>query len=109
MESFNFEYPLDMGNPETLIDYNINLFSIAGILMAILLIPLLILLGFGFFRKAMQSSGNIRNKFLLLSAGSISFCLFGLLEGFTAPGITIIFVRLGYLSSFWLFYFGLIR
>ena len=109
MDSFSFEYPLDMDNPETLIDYNINLFSIAGILMAILLIPLLILLGFGFFRKAMQSSGNIRNKFLLLSAGSISFCLFGLLEGLTAPGIAIIFVRLGYLSSFWLFYLGLIR
>ncbi|MHA1726767.1 MAG: hypothetical protein ACTSXH_18330 [Promethearchaeota archaeon] len=109
LESFNFIYPENTESPEILIDYNINLFSVAGILMAILLFSLLFFLGFGFLRRAVQTSGIMRKKFLLLSLGSFSFCIFGLFEGVTVPGIAIIFIRIGYLSSFWLFYFGLIR
>ncbi len=109
LDSFNFVYPVNMESPEVLIDYNINLYSVAGILMAILLFSLVFFLGIGFLRKAWQSSGTMRKKFLLLSLGSFSFCIFGLFEGVTVPGIAIVFIRIGYLSSFWLFYFGLIR
>jgi hypothetical protein len=90
-----------------LIDYNLNLISLAGIMMAVFLLSVLILIGIGFLIKAFQSTGIIRKKFILISLGSISFCVFGLMEGLIAPGPLIILIRAGYLTSFWLFYFGL--
>jgi len=107
MGTFNFVPPLVSG--ESLIDYNINLFEPAGIIMAILLLAVLIVLGFGFLIKSFQSSGVLRKKFLFLSLGAICFCIFGLLEGLTAPGdiLMVIIVRIGYLISFWLMYYGL--
>ncbi|TKJ25353.1 MAG: hypothetical protein CEE42_07735 [Promethearchaeota archaeon Loki_b31] len=103
--TFNFVDPVNPG--ETLIDYNVNMFTPAGIIMAVLLLTVLIILGFGFLIKSIKSSGVLRKRFFLLSMGSICFCIFGLLEGLTAPGLMVIFVRIGYLTSFWLMYFGL--
>ena len=105
MGTFNFIPPLVLG--ESLIDYNVNMFAPAGIIMAILLLAVLAILGFGFLIKSIQSSGVLRKKFFFLSMGSICFCIFGLLEGLTAPGVMVIFVRIGYLISFWLMYYGL--
>ncbi len=105
--SFNFD-PLPPTPPsKNLIDYNVNLMTLAGILMGIMLITVLIFLGLGFLYKGFQSSGVIRKNFFFLSIGSICFCIFGLLEGLTVPGIMVILVRIGYLSSFWFMYFGL--
>jgi len=105
--SFNFN-PIPPTPPtENLIDYNVNLMTLAGILMGAMLITVLIFLGIGFLYKSFQSSGVIRKNFLLLSIGSICFCIFGLLEGLTVPGIMVIIVRIGYLCSFWFMYFGL--
>jgi hypothetical protein len=103
--AFNFDYPVIPG--ELLIDYNVIIISIAGILMAIFLLSVIILLGFGFLIKAFQSTGVLKKKFILLSLGAIFFCVFGLLEGLTAPGLMVIFVRIGYLISFWFMYYGL--
>lgn len=105
MGTFNFVEPEVDG--ETLIDYNVNMFTPAGIIMAVLLLTVLIVLGFGFLIKSIKSSGDLKKSFFLLSMGSICFCIFGLLEGLTAPGLMVIFVRIGYLSSFWLMYYGL--
>ncbi len=105
--SFNFVPAIPIPPPINLIDYNVSLLSLAGILMGGLLLLVLVFLGLGFLYKALQSSGVIRKNFLLLSAGSISFCIFGLLEGLIAPGPLVIFIRLGYGSSFILMYFGL--
>ncbi|MHA1479569.1 MAG: hypothetical protein ACTSPU_15350 [Promethearchaeota archaeon] len=107
MGTFNFVPPLVPG--EALIDYNVIILTPAGIIMAILLLAVLIVLGFGFLIKSFQSSGVLRKKFLFLSLGAISFCIFGLLEGLTAPGdiVMVIIVRTGYLISFWLMYYGL--
>jgi hypothetical protein len=105
--SFNYIPAIPIPPPSNLIDYNVNLLTLAGILMGGLLLPVLVFLGLGFLIKAFQSSGEIRKKFLLLSMGSICFCIFGLLEGLTAPGFLVILVRLGYVSSFILMYFGL--
>jgi len=105
MGTFNFVDPPVLG--ELLIDYNVNMFTPAGIIMAILLLAVLIILGFGFLIKSIQSTGVLRKKFLFLSLGAISFCIFGLLEGLTEPGFMVIFVRIGYLISFWLMYYGL--
>lgn len=107
VNSFKFNPPLGVPPSINLIDYNVNLLSLAGILMGGLLLMVLIFLGLGFLYKASQSSGVIRRNFILLSVGSISFCIFGLLEGLIAPGPLVIFVRLGYVSSFILMYFGL--
>jgi len=104
MTTFKFVLP-PVG--EALIDYNVNMFTPAGIIMAILLLAVLIILGFGFLIKSIQSTGVLRKKFLFLSLGAISFCIFGLLEGLTEPGFMVIFVRIGYLISFWLMYYGL--
>jgi hypothetical protein len=105
MGTFNFVPPPVLG--ESLIDYNVNMFTPAGIIMAILLLLVLVILGFGFLIKSIQSTGVLRKKFFFLSMGSICFCVFGLLEGLTAPGVMVIFVRIGYLISFWLMYYGL--
>lgn len=105
MSTFNFVDPPVLG--ASLIDYNVDLFTPAGIIMAILLLTVLIILGFGFLIKSFQSSGVLRKKFLFLSLGAICFCIFGLLEGLTEPGLMVIFVRMGYLVSFWLMYYGL--
>lgn len=107
INSFNFIPSIPNPPIVNLIDYNVNLLTLAGILMGGLLLPVLVFLGFGFLYKAFQSTGVIRRNFLLLSLGSIFFCIFGLLEGLTAPGILVIFVRLGYVCSFILMYFGL--
>lgn len=106
INSFKFIPPIP-DIPDNLIDYNVNLLSLAGMLMGGLLLLVLVFLGLGFLYKGLQSSGVIRRNFILLSAGSISFCIFGLLEGLIAPGPLVIFVRLGYVSSFILMYYGL--
>lgn len=105
--SFNFLPPPFTPPPINLIDYNVNLNTLAGLLMGGLLLAVIIFLGIGFLYKAFQSSGVIRKKFLYLSVGSLFFCIFGLLEGLTAPGVLGIIVRIGYLTSFWLMYLGL--
>ena len=107
MGTFNFVDPVNPG--ETLIDYNVNMGTPAGIIMAILLLTVLIVLGFGFLIKSIKSGGDLKKRFFLLSMGSICFCIFGLLEGLVVPGLIlmVIFVRIGYLTSFWLMYYGL--
>ena len=103
--AFKFGDPPSPG--QLLINYSVQTFSIAGILMAIFLLTIIVLLGVGFLVKSFQSSGILRTKFFLLSMGSIFFCVFGLIEGLFEPDIWVIFVRIGYLSSFWLMYYGL--
>ncbi len=105
LDTFNFVIPVPPG--ETLIDYNVKIFTPAGIIMAILLLTVLIILGFGFLIKSFQSTGVLRKKFFFLSIGFIGFCIFGLLEGLAELGVMLIFIRTGYLISFWLIYYGL--
>ena len=106
LNAFYFDEPTTTP-PERLIDYNVNLDTMAGMLVGSLLLSVLIFLGIGFLYKAFQSTGEIKRKFYLLSLGSLCFCIFGLLEGLTAPGFMVIIVRIGYLSSFWFMYVGL--
>ncbi|MFX0046536.1 MAG: hypothetical protein ACFE8G_00050 [Candidatus Hermodarchaeota archaeon] len=107
MGTFNFVPPPPSLIGQLLIDYNVNMFTPAGIIMALMLLLILAILGFGFLIKSFQSTGVLRKKFFYLSMGSICFCIFGLLEGLTAPGVMVIIVRIGYLISFWLMYYGL--
>jgi len=103
--AFNFNPPSVSG--DGLIDYNLNILSLAGIIMGLFLILIIIILGFGFLIKSFQSTGVLKKKYFFLSMGALCFCIFGLLEGLVVPGFTVIFVRIGYLSSFWFMYYGL--
>ena len=103
--AFDFNPPTTSG--EALIDYNVNTFSFAGILMAIFLLSVTIILGLGFLIKSLKSTGVLRKKLFLISIGAFSFCIFGLIEGLTAPDIYVVIIRIGYIASFWLLYFGL--
>jgi len=103
--SFNFVYPKKSG--EMLIDYNLNLMSLAGIFMIISIISLIVFLGIGFLIKSIQSTGDIRKKFLLLSLGVFLYSIFGLFESLTEPGFALIIIRIGYLSGPLFMYFGL--
>jgi len=107
LASFNFIPPPPAIPSGNLIDYNVNLLTLGGLLMGGLLLAVIIFLGIGFLYKGFQSTGVIRKNFLYLSVGSLCFCIFGLLEGLTVPGFLVIIVRIGYLSSFWLMYLGL--
>ena len=74
--SFNFVYPKKSG--ELLIDYNLKLMSPAGVLMIISILSLSVFLGIGFLIKSIQSTGERRKKFLLLSLGVFIYSIFGL-------------------------------
>ena len=90
-----------------LIDYNINLISPAGIFLAAMLLPVVISFGVGLLIKAFKTSGTIKKKFILLAMGAFTYGIAGVFEGFTQPGVGVILVRILYLSSFWLMYYGL--
>ena len=103
--SFGFTEPTISG--DYLIDYNIELISIAGLLMAGQLIPLVAILGIDVLIQSRKSSGVIKKKLRFLAIGVFCYGIFGILEGLTIPGGLLIFVRIGYISSFIFMYLGL--
>ena len=105
MNSFNFVYPKRSG--EALIDYNIVLLSPAGFLMIIFIVSVIVFLGIGFLIKALQATGNVRKKLLLVSLGIFLYAIFGLFESLTEPGFALIFIRIGYISGPLFMYVGL--
>ncbi len=105
MNSFNFVYPKRSG--DALIDYNLVLLSPAGFLMIIFIISLIVFLGIGFLIKALQATGNVRKKLLLVSLGIFLYAIFGLFESLTEPGFALIFIRIGYISGPLFMYVGL--
>ena len=103
--SFYWDVPDKPG--EELIDYNSELLSAAGIILAILFIPTLLYGAFLFIKKGLQSSGIIRKKFFILAGAAIAICLGGIGEGLTVPGGLLILVRISYIAAFPLLYIGL--
>lgn len=101
--SFNFEIPPG----RELIDSSFVLGSPTFILIAIFLMSALFFNGIGFLIKAIQSTGNLRKKFAFLSTGFIIFVLCGALDSLITPGIWLIVIRFGMISSTWLMYLGL--
>ncbi len=99
-----------MESPETpgegLIDYNSSLESAAGLILALLFIPILLYLALLFFKKGMKASGVIKRKLLLLAGACILFCIGGIGEGLTIPGGLLILVRIAYIGSFVLLFYG---
>ncbi len=104
LNSFIFEYPAISG--ENLIQTNFIRFGIPFILNYFFIISGLIFLGFGYLIKGISSKGIIRKKFFLLSVGYFLFIGFPILAIFVQSFYTY-FVRLGMVSGFFFFYFGL--
>jgi hypothetical protein len=92
---------------DDLINDNLVFESIAGIAALIFLVSLLIFLGIGFLNKGIKSSGTLRTKFLLISAGAFIYIIGAVLDGLFSPGIILIFIRSAMVLSAWFFYFGL--
>jgi hypothetical protein len=104
MNSTSYVYPANPG--ENLIDAQLVLRSPAGILSVIFILTAVIILGFGFLIKGINTTGIIRKKFLYLSAGFLIWALTAAFEGLTAPGIFLFICRFIMISSFVFLYFG---
>ncbi len=101
--SFEFQYPSIDG--EDLVDSYLVFNSTAGFIYLINYLFVLIQWGIGFLIKSIQSEGIIRKKFLILSIGIFILLSFAFLDGLF--NFIIIFARIGVISSFIVFYFGL--
>ena len=104
MNSSVFFYPKTPG--EELISINFVYSSPLGIIFIILsLLNLLLLPGFIF--KSFQSTGLVRKNFLILSIAYFLVFICSILEVSSPPGIILVFVRIGVVSSLWIFYLAL--
>ncbi|MHA2397287.1 MAG: hypothetical protein ACXADU_00160 [Promethearchaeota archaeon] len=104
--SFNFIDPPTPG--EELIDVIIVTTSPAGLVHYTLIILALIFCAFGYLYKAVRSKDIIRKKFLSLSIGYFMFVgipIFAAVIGMVEPYTYI--ARLGMITAFLFFYFGL--
>ncbi|MFX0075160.1 MAG: hypothetical protein ACFE96_06945 [Candidatus Hermodarchaeota archaeon] len=103
-DALTFTYPTNPG--EDLINDSLIFESIVGILALIFLVSILILDGFGFLRKGIQSTGIIRRKFYYLSIGAFLYIIGGVLDGLFDPGLILIVIRSAMIVSALLFYLG---
>jgi len=98
-------------NPESpgdsLIDFQSNFLSLAGILLLIMALSYLIFIGTGLLFKSFSSEGILRKKIRTFAIGQYLLNIFSMIEGWTTPGMTIILIRAGLLFSFWLLYLAL--
>jgi len=99
-----YTYPAIPG--EDLINDSLNFDSMVSILALIFLLSILVLDGFGFLRKGIQGTGDIRRRFYYLSLGAFLYIAGGILDGLFDPGISLIFIRSAMIISALLFYLG---
>jgi len=101
-----FIYPEIPPNGTGLLNTSIQPRSLVFILMITFLVSGLIFNGFGFLRKAIQSTGELRRKFFYLSIGWILFIICGALDALMDPGIATFFIRIGMICSIIFMYLG---
>ena len=104
--SLIFRYPDPLPNGTALLNTSVVPSSLVFILMITFLVSGLIFNGFGFLRKALKASGEIKQKFYFLSFGWILFILSGALDALTDPGIITFFIRIGAIISIIFMYLG---
>jgi hypothetical protein len=83
--------------------------TLGNLLLYIFMIAGIILCGFGYLYKGIQSKGVIQKKYYLLSIGFFMFSTFPLIFNILFPGdyTFIIVIRAGMIGSFIFFYYGL--
>ncbi|MHA1150082.1 MAG: hypothetical protein ACTSR8_17755 [Promethearchaeota archaeon] len=105
MESFTFVEPEQPGTE--LIDSSHNMGYPTFYLIIIFLVSAAIFDGVGFLLKASKTSGVVRKKFLYLGLGFLVFVVCAAFDSLASPGIGLVFVRLGVITSIILLYNGL--
>lgn len=103
--ALSYTYPVIPG--EDLINDSLIFESIVSMLALLFLVSILILDGFGFLRKGIQATGDIRRRFYFLSLGAFLYIAGGILDGLFEPNISLIFIRAGMIASAILFYLGI--
>ena len=103
--SFNFGYPKNPG--EELIDYNVNMFSLAGICIIIYQLSILLIIFLGFLPKSLKAKLIIRRKFFTIIIGMLTIIISGLFESWMILGMVIIIIRACYILGFYIWYLGL--
>ena len=98
-------------NPnESLLNMRINIEEMLGIILIVVLIICLALMfiinGIGFMQKAGESSGVIKNKFILISLGWILFIVFGVIDSIIDLGDLISIPRMLIIISAGCLYLG---
>ncbi|MFX0071592.1 MAG: hypothetical protein ACFFAO_10925 [Candidatus Hermodarchaeota archaeon] len=76
------------------------------ILIVIFLVSVFVFNGIGFLLKAFKTTGEIRKKYLYLGLGFIIFTISGVFDSLVAPGIGLLFARMGMLVYIILVYMG---
>ncbi|MHA1292273.1 MAG: hypothetical protein ACTSQJ_06345 [Promethearchaeota archaeon] len=90
-----------------LIDSQFVYFSPAFILIAIFLISIILFNGIGTLSKALQSTGDIRKKFLYLSFAFNLFVLVAVFDAFIEAGGILYIARFGMILCAWSMYMAL--
>ncbi len=104
VDSFKISYTtLDGGIIHSSLVYGTIIF----VVLSFIFISAFILFGIGFFVIGIQTTGILRKKFIILSYAFIAFLTLGAIDILTAPGIYVIFLRIGELSCAIVFYFGI--
>ncbi len=103
--SFTFTIPAEAGTG--LIDSSFNRSSPTFLLIAAFLVSVIVFNGLGFLSKALKSIGIVKKKFYSLSIGFIIFSICGAFDSLVSPGIGLVIVRIGMISSTVLMYNGL--
>ncbi len=105
MNSFTFANPEVSGTD--LIDSSFNRSSPTFMLIAVFLVSVVFFNGIGFLSKARKSIGVVKKKFYSLSLGFIVFSICGAFDSLVTPGIGLVVVRIGMISSIVFMYYGL--
>jgi len=92
---------------QELYDVRINRAHPMFLLTALFLLTSLIMNGFGFLYRSIQSAGIIRKKFLYLSLGFIIYIVFAALDSLMSPGFLLFIVRICQNASPIFYYLGL--
>ena len=77
------------------------------ILIVIFLVSVLLLNGIGSMHKAIQSTGVVRKKFLLMAITFIIFVIVAALDSLLSPGPALFIARMGMIVCAFLLYFAL--
>lgn len=103
----SFVYTIPVVSGENIIDTSFDYGYPTFILIVVFILSVFFLNGIGFLRKALQSTGNIKRKFLSLSIGFLLFSIAAVFDSVVPPGLALPFVRIAVLGSAILIFWGL--
>lgn len=92
---------------ENLIDSQFNYSAPLFYIISFFLLSVLLFNGIGFLYKSVQSATEIKKRFRLLAIGFILFVICAVFDALLAPGVILLFARVGVILTTIFFYYGL--